>query len=115
MELGELSANVQAFTEERDWAQFHTVRSLILSIQSELGELAEVVQWVPDAQLTDDWIESHRDRLEEEVADVFIYLIRLSQVLNVDLTKVAEEKMQQNAIKYPVEKARGRADKYTEL
>ena len=115
MELGELSANVQAFTEERDWAQFHTVRSLILSIQSELGELAEVVQWVPDAQLTDDWVESHRGRLEEEVADVFIYLIRLSQVLNVDLIKVAEEKMQQNAIKYPVEKARGRADKYTEL
>ena len=49
------------------------------------------------------------------MADVFIYLIRLSQVLNVDLIKVAEEKMQQNAIKYPVEKARGRAVKYTEL
>ena len=115
MELGDLSASVQSFTDERDWGQFHSVRSLVLAIQSELGELAEVVQWVSDEQISDDWIESRRSRLEEEAADVFIYLIRLSQVLDIDLIEVAHKKIQSNAIKYPVEKARGRADKYTEL
>ena len=115
MGLEQIQGAIEQFAEDRDWAQFHTVRNLILATQDEVGELAEVVQWVADVDLTEDWLASNRQRLSEEWADVFIYLLRLAQVAGIDPETAAMEKIGLNAEKYPVEKVRGKATKYTDL
>ena len=115
MDIDDLAAQIRDFATDRDWEQFHTLRSLILSLQTELGELAEIVQWTPDSKITQEWIDVHFDELSEEVADVFIYLVRLADVAGIDLMKAAERKVEANGVKYPVEKARGNATKYTRL
>jgi len=110
-----LQQQIDNFATERDWDQFHLPRSLILALQSELGELAEIVQWTPDSRMDAEWLAEHRDRLSEEMSDVLIYLLRLASVLEIDLETAAIHKIDANAKKYPVEKARGSAQKYTEL
>lgn len=115
MGLEEIQIEVQRFTEARDWEQFHTIRNLVFALQAELGELAELVQWVPDRDIDDRWIEANRQRLSEEWADVFIYLLRLAQVAGIQPETAALEKIRMNAEKYPVDKARGNATKYSNL
>ena len=115
MSLGELSQKIREFADERDWGQFHSPRNLIFAIQAEVGELSELVQWTSDAELDGDWITRHRNRLGEEMADVLIYLVRLSDVLGVDLEAAADDKIRLNGQKYPIEHARGNAKKYTEF
>lgn len=115
MTLEELQSEICAFATARDWEQFHLPRSLILALQSELGELAEIVQWVPDQQIDDRWLDENRRRLSEEVSDLIIYLLRLSSVLKIDVSASVTAKLAANAEKYPVDKARGSAKKYTEL
>lgn len=115
MGLEQVQLEIERFAEDRDWAQFHTVRNLVLAIQSEVGELAEVVQWIPDAEITDDWLKENRQRLSEEWADVFIYLLRLAQIAGIDPEDAALSKILSNANKYPVDKAKGNARKYSEL
>jgi NTP pyrophosphatase (non-canonical NTP hydrolase) len=84
-------------------------------MQSELGELAELVQWTPDVDLTPDWVVENQDRLSEEIADVFIYLVRLADVLGLDVEEIAMRKIASNHERYPIEKSRGNAKKYTEF
>lgn len=115
MGIEHVQREIDQFAEDRDWAQFHTVRNLILAIQAEVGELAELVQWIPDSEMSDDWLLANRPRLSEEWADVFIYLLRLAQVAGIDPEVAALEKIRQNSEKYPIDKARGKATKYTEL
>lgn len=115
MEFDPVQTAIKQFAEDRDWAQFHTVRNLILAIQAEAGELAEVVQWVHDTEITDHWLDANRLRLSEEWADVLIYLLRLAQVAGIDPVGAALDKIRSNEEKYPVEKAKGNAKKYTEL
>ena len=115
MGIEQIQDEIEKFAEERDWAQFHTVRSLILAIQAEVGELAELVQWTPDSEISDGWLEVNRSRLSEEWADVFIYLLRLAQIAKIEPESAALNKIRINGEKYPVEKARGNAKKYTDL
>jgi len=115
MSVDNLQELLRKFADERDWNQFHTPRNLILAIQAELGELSELVQWVPDSEMTEQWIQDNNERLQEEIADVFLYLIRLSDVLNIDLIDAASKKIDLNADKYPVALAKGNATKYTHL
>ena len=115
MSVEDLQELLRQFADERDWNQFHTPRNLILAIQAELGELSELVQWVSDDQINEQWIQDNNERLREEIADVFLYLIRLSDVLNIDLIDAAEKKIKINSEKYPVALAKGNATKYTHL
>ena len=115
MSVDDLQELLRRFADERDWNQFHTPRNLILAIQAELGELSELVQWIPDDQIDEKWIQDNNERLQEEIADVFLYLIRLSDVLNIDLIDAAAKKIDLNASKYPVDLAKGNATKYTHL
>jgi dCTP diphosphatase len=114
--LPELTNDIRAFADSRDWAQFHTTRNLLLALVGEVGELAAEVQWVGDAE-----VEAHladltaKARLESEIADVAIYLLRLCDVLKVDLEAAIQDKLKINETRYPVERARGSAAKYTEL
>lgn len=109
-----IAEKLQKFADERDWNQFHTPKNLCMALSVEVAELVEEFQWLTEEQsvnLGPDQIA----RVRAEMADVFNYLIRLSSRLNIDLVKAAHEKIIVNAEKYPVEKARGNAIKYTEF
>ncbi len=113
-ELIELRDNLRGFATERDWEQFHSPKNLASALTVEAAELLEQFQWLTEEQsrtLPDDL----RARVADEVADVLLYLIRLADQLDVDLISAARTKMANNAAKYPVDKARGTAKKYTEL
>lgn len=114
LSLERLRDQLREFAAGRDWNQFHSPKNLAIALSVEAGELLEHFQWLSDEEsltLPDDRLEKIRD----EIADVLLYLIRLADVLNVDLIKSADTKIEANAHKYPVDKARGSAKKYTEL
>jgi dCTP diphosphatase len=115
MDLNELTERVRTFAQDREWEQFHTPQSLLLAVQAELGELAEHFLWVSDQDVDDAWKAGKRQGVSEEIADVLIYLLRLADVMGIDIDAAVQSKIDINAEKYPVEKARGRSTKYTEL
>lgn len=106
------------FATERDWAQFHSPRNLLMALVGEVGEVAEVFRWTPDAQCgfgLPSWSEANREALEDELADVQLYLARLAAVCHVDLPRAVQRKMIKNAAKYPADAVRGSALKYSEF
>ena len=115
MDLEQLRKQVAAFAQDRDWDQFHSIRNLILALVGEVGELAEIVQWVSDDKVDELLKSGGRDRLAQELADVLIYLVRVADKSGVDLANAVSEKLAENDAKYPKDKARGNAKKYTEL
>ncbi len=112
--LHDLRDALRAFAAERDWEQFHTPRNLATALAVEAAELLEPFQWLDDAQARD-LPPDTRAAIEEEMADVLLYLVRLADKLDVDLAQAARAKMARNAEKYPVEKARGSSRKYDRL
>lgn len=114
--VAELRARVMAFARERDWEQFHSPKNLSMALAAEAGELMEHFLWVESkdsaAALAD---AGKREKIEEEIADVVIYALEFANIGGIDLAKAIESKLAKNAVKYPVEKARGSAKKYTEL
>jgi dCTP diphosphatase len=113
-DLIELRDRLRVFTEERDWGQFHDPKSLILALVGEVGELAELFQWLPAAEAVDRAREAHlHQRAGEELADVLIYLVRLADVLDIDLTKAALGKLHGSSSRFPAEEVRGQAPEKT--
>jgi dCTP diphosphatase len=112
--LTRLQHELQRFAEARDWGQFHSPKNLAMALVAEAGEVVEHFQWLTE-QASMNLPEETRQEVELELADVLLYLLRLADVLNVDLPAAAWRKIAINAEKYPVEKARGRADKYHKL
>ena len=110
--LTELQNRIRAFAEERDWQQFHSPKNLAMALSVEAAELLEHFQWLSEEQ-SSELPEETRHAVALEMADVLIYLCRLADRLDIDLLAAAGEKMTLNEKKYPVELARGRADKYT--
>lgn len=109
-ELEDLQSRFREFSRERDWEQFHDPRSLILALVGEVGELAELFQW-PGSQIreaTDNSSQLNR-RASEEISDVFLYLVRLADVLNIDLLREAHAKLSAAALKFPVDDFTSRA------
>ncbi|MDT0413709.1 MULTISPECIES: nucleotide pyrophosphohydrolase [Streptomyces] len=116
MTIGSLQQSLASFAAERDWEQFHTPKNLAMALTGECGELVEIFQWLtPDESTTvmDDPVRAARVR--EEMADVFAYLLRMADVLELDLERALADKIEVNRGKYPAHLARGRADKYTQL
>jgi len=116
MSIESLTAQLRDFAQDRDWEQFHTPRNLAMALSGEAGELLSLFQWLRDGQVSG-WLDepSNRTAVEHEMADVFAYLLRLADVLDVDLEGSLRTKIDVNAEKYPVELARGNALKYTAL
>lgn len=104
--MRELTEKIRDFNVERDWNQFHSPENLAKSISIEAGELLECFQW-----------DSNYDLIEvcDELADVMNYCIQMADRLGVDLKKIILDKMEKTAKKYPVDKCRGKSDKYTKL
>jgi len=102
------------FRDERDWLQFHNPKDMALSLCLEAAELLEHFQWKTPAQV-DTHLQTHKEAVADELADVACYLLELSANLGIDLTEAIESKLKKNALKYPVEKAKGRITKYNQL
>ncbi|OHX12247.1 nucleotide pyrophosphohydrolase [Chromobacterium sphagni] len=102
IDASRLTAALQRFADERDWNRYHSPRNLVLALMGEVGELAEIFQWLDDdaaARLGDD--PARFTHLQEEIADVLLYLTRLAMVTGVDLDAAVRDKLAKNAIKYP--------------
>lgn len=96
------------FRDDRDWEQFHNSKDLALALSIEASELLEIFLWKKDEDF-------NKDKMEEELADVFMYGLLLAHKNNIDINKIILKKLHKNGEKYPVNKAKGRADKYDEL
>lgn len=102
---------VKKFRDDRDWKQFHNPKDLAISISLEAAELLEVFQWSGE----DISHEGKIEKIKEELADVVNYSILMAESCNLDLDEIVREKIERNSEKYPVEKAKGKSEKYTEL
>ena len=112
--LTHLRDRLAAFAEERDWDQFHNPKNLAMALAGEAGELVEHFQWLTFEEAAN-LLPATRDEVALECADVLLFLLRLADKLNIDLAAAAEKKLDLNALKYPVEKSRGKATKYDKL
>jgi len=114
--LDALTTRLLEFRDSRDWRQFHTLKDLIVSLNLEASELLELTQWKSESGFEREAAtEKMRQRLSEECADVLLYLLLIAERAGIDLQQAAAEKIAKNELKYPVEKARGTATKYTDL
>jgi NTP pyrophosphatase (non-canonical NTP hydrolase) len=111
--LRALQQRLAAFAAARDWEQFHSPKNLAMALSVEASELVEEFQWLTEEQ-SQALDPERRERVRLELADVFIYLLRLADRLDVDLLRAADDKIAQNERKYPAERVRGDARKYTE-
>jgi len=99
------------FQKERDWKQFHSPKNLAISLSIEAAEILEIFQWTKNNDLPED----KKKKLEEEIADVYYYLLILAHESGIDIKKAFAYKMALNEKKYPVDKAKGKSTKYNEL
>jgi NTP pyrophosphatase (non-canonical NTP hydrolase) len=114
--VSELKTRVLSFVRERDWEQFHTPKNLSMALAAETGELMEHFLWATADQSRAIANEpARRANIADELADVVIYALEFANMTGLDVSAAIEAKMTANARKYPVEKARGRSEKYTEL
>ncbi|MBK1720407.1 nucleotide pyrophosphohydrolase [Thiocystis violacea] len=111
--LDRLNARLLQFARERDWEQFHSPKNLAMALAGEAGELLEHFQWLTEAQSAELDDEKRRE-VALELADILLYLIRLSERLGIDPIAAAEEKIAINERRYPVEKVRGDARRASE-
>jgi len=111
-----LSAALAQFAQDRNWEQFHAPKNLVMALTGEVGELCEVFQWL-DADASRGVADNPQtaEAVRDELADVTMYLVRLASVLQVDLNAAVVQKMQKNALKYPVSKAHGSSKKYDQF
>ena len=105
---------VRSFRDARDWKQFHNSKDMLLSLYLEVAELGEHLQWKSEEEFLS-WLEDNRVDFAEELADVLYWVLLIAHDSGVDLAQAFKSKMKQNAEKYPVEKAKGRKEKYTNL
>ncbi|KGN44677.1 dCTP pyrophosphatase 1 [Cucumis sativus] len=104
--LEALRMKMAEFSKQRNWERFHSPRNLLLALVGEVGELSEIFQWkgeVPKG--LPEWEEDEKKHLGEELSDVLLYLVRLSDICGIDLSKAALRKLELNAIKYPLHKS----------
>ena len=110
--IEDIKQRVRKFVADRDWQQFNTPKNLSMALIAEAGELVEHFQWLTDEQSKNLSAEQQK-AVSHELADIFIYLIRLADELNINLLKASNEKILINNKKYPTEKVKGSANKYT--
>lgn len=106
-----LIKEILKFSEERNWKQYHNPKDLAISISLEASELLENFQW----SSSEESIEKKLDNVKDELADVLIYSILFADSINVDINQIITEKLEKNSTKYPIDKAFGKKEKYTEL
>lgn len=114
-ELDLLVKKIVGFRDERDWGQFHNAKDLAVSLSIEASELLECFQWKNTKEVREIVESTNKENIEDEIADVAMYLLLLSHELNIDIESAIAKKIVKNGQKYPVDKAKGSFKKYTEL
>lgn len=109
-DLYDLQDDLREFAKERDWEKFHLPKNLVMALSVEVAELMEHFQWLD----TLDHPSGKEGIIQDEMADILIYLVRMADVMGVELLPAAFEKIEKNKGKYPADLVRGKADKYTE-
>ena len=105
-----LTAEIRDFARERDWEKFHDPKSLILALVGEVGELAELFQWIPTESTVRHFAEpARKQRAAEEISDVLTYLLRLADVLNIDAGAAASDKLAKSRVRFPISRVEGQA------
>lgn len=112
--ISEITEKIRQFRDERDWMQFHNPKDLAAALSIEASELLEQFLWKTPSEC-EQRIAEKREAIEDEVADIAVYLFEFADNLGIDLVDAMERKMAKNAAKYPVEKAKGSNAKYSEL
>lgn len=116
MDLKKLNTEIEKLVHDRDWDQFHSVKNLSMALSVESSELMEIFQWVTEEESNKVASDPKLlGKLEDEVADVFVYLMRIVSKSNIDLEKAVLNKLKKNAEKYPIDKSKGNSKKYNEL
>lgn len=114
--IEDLKKLVIKFRDDRDWKKYHNPKDLAVSMSIEAAELLELFQWKTNEEIKELLKDNEKyQRACEELADVIIYCLDMSETLNADISEIVKKKLEQNEKKYPVEKAKGSAKKYTEL
>lgn len=116
LDLGSIMKQIKTFSEERDWDQFHSVKNLSMALSVESSELLEIFQWQTEEQSNKAKNDPKiKQKSTEEVADIFIYLLRVAEKLEIDIEDAVRSKLIKNAEKYPVELSKGNSKKYNDL
>ena len=114
--MHELKDKVREFCEERDWDQFHDAKELAIALSIEASELLEIFRWKTPEEVKELFNnEKKKEDIEDEMADVLYFLVRIAQIYDLDLSDALDKKMKKNEEKYPVDKARGSNKKYNEF
>ncbi len=104
MNIRNIQKQLATFADDRDWEQYHTPKNLAMALSVEASELVEIFQWLTPEQSASIMESSEKVHVEEELADIMIYLIRLADKLDVDLDQAVAEKIVKNGVKYPIPK-----------
>ena len=113
-DIKKILEKIRRFRDDRDWMQFHDPKNMAVSLIIEASELLEHFQWKSKKEV-EDYIKGNIDEVQDEIADIALYLFELADNLGIDLIPAMERKLEKNEKKYPVEKARGRHTKYNKL
>ena len=112
MDVQLIQSRLKKFAEERDWEQFHSPKDITMALSVEVAELVEIFQWSNSGGLDEINDPDTKVQIEKEIADIFNYLLKLTDMLDIDLEKAALNKIDENNAKYPVEKFKGISKKY---
>lgn len=115
MDLQLIQSRLRKFSEERNWEQFHSPKNITMALSVEVAELVEIFQWSNSGGLDEINDPDTKVQIEKEIADIFNYLLKLTDMLNIDLEKAALNKIDENDAKYPVEKFKGISKKYSDI
>lgn len=113
-DLKNLQGKIAQFIDDRDWGQFHNAKDLAISLNLEASEVLEHFQWKSEQEVLNH-IGKHKDEIADELADVLYWVLLMANNMNIDVVAASERKLQKNAEKYPIDKAKGNHKKYTEL
>lgn len=112
--IQDLTRDIVAFRDARDWKQFHSPKNLSMSLVLEATEVMEHFQWKNEQEIQD-YVTTHREDIGEELADTLYYILLISQDLGIDIVDMAQKKLKKNEAKYPISKAKGKHTKHNKL
>ena len=115
LDLKTIKEKLRKFSQERDWDQYHSPKNLAMAMSVEVSELLEIFQWSNDGGMEKIEDKKTKKQIEEEIADIFNYLVKFVDLMDLDLEELSLEKIKKNDMKYPVNKFKGKSDKYNKL
>ena len=115
LDLKTIKEKLRKFSQERDWDQYHSPKNLAMAMSVEVSELLEIFQWSNDGGMEKIEDKETKKQIEEEIADIFNYLVKFVDLMDLDLEQLSLEKIKKNDMKYPVNKFKGKSDKYNKL